>query len=64
MKLFVRRTIIHIKICHLSNIFEEGNALMQYDWNALGSSEIVFSLNRSEIMWTTRTWERKEENKV
>lgn len=37
---------------------------MQHDWNALGSSKIIFSLNRAEIMWTTRTWEIKEENKV
>lgn len=36
---------------------------MQHDWNALGNSEFVFSLNRTEIMWT-RTCDRKEENKV
>lgn len=37
---------------------------MQHDQNALGSSKIIFSLNRAEIMCTTRTWEIKEENKV
>lgn len=37
---------------------------MQHDWNALGNSEIVSSLKRTEIMWTTRMWDRKEENKV
>ena len=37
---------------------------MQNDWNALGNSEIVSSLKRAEIMWPTRKWDRKEENKV
>lgn len=37
---------------------------MQHDWNALGNSEIVSSLKRTEIMWTTRMWDRKEENKA
>lgn len=64
MKLFLRRTLIYVKICHLGNIYKAGNVLMQHDWNTLGSSEITFSLNRAEIMWTTRIWERKEENKV
>lgn len=53
-----------VKICHVGNILKKEKFLMQHDWNALGNSEIVSSLKRTEIMWTTRMWDRKEENKA